>query len=141
MKPDPDDLLLEKRADIPDKRKKKRYAAFDTRGKAFPYLEIRCVTKLSHAPQFKCFIKTIPGTDFDHSFTLLYSFMAVEIRGRNLDAMRRAIQTGHCEFIQEFHDWDFLQPLPGWPVIESIEFITGEKLDDILSVHQKKPQE
>jgi hypothetical protein len=146
MAADSDDLLLErpelvKRAGLPGRHGKKRYEAFDTRGKAFPYLEIRCVTQPSQAPQFKCFIAVLFSADFDTTFTLLYDFMAVEIHGRNLDAIRRAIQSGHCEFIQEFHDKDFLKPLPDEPVITSIGVIIDDALADLLSAYRKKKSE
>src|SRR5450755_126577 len=145
MAADSDDLLLErptrvKRAGLPDTHGKKRYAAFDTRGKASPHLEIRCATQPSLAPQSRYLMNTIYSAYFDTSFILLYSFMAVKIQGRNLKSIRRALQHGHCQFIQEFHDKDFLEPLPDEPVITSIEFITGAKLDDILSAYGKQEQ-
>ncbi|HEX7734555.1 MAG TPA: hypothetical protein VF458_06825 [Ktedonobacteraceae bacterium] len=76
------------------------------------------------------------SADYDEVFTLIYNFLAVEIRGRNLAPVRRAIQNGRCEFIQEYHENEFLPPAKQVPVIESIRFITGEKLDDILTSHQ-----
>lgn len=76
------------------------------------------------------------SADYDEAFTLLYSFMAVEIRGRNLKEIRRAIQSGKCEFIQEYDEAEFLPPLRNAPVIESIRLITGDKLDDILAAHK-----
>jgi len=76
------------------------------------------------------------SVDYDDAFTLLYSFMAVEIKGHNLKEVRRAIQTGRCEFIQEYNKNEFLKPGKGAPLIESIRFITGEKLDDILSTYK-----
>ncbi len=76
------------------------------------------------------------SADYDENFTLIYSFMAVEVRGKNLKEVRRAIQNGRCEFIQEYHENEFQPPRPGQPVIESIHFITGEKLDDILASHK-----
>ncbi len=36
---------------------------------------------------------------YDEGFTLLYSFMAIEVKGRNLKEIRYAIQMGCCEFI------------------------------------------
>lgn len=81
------------------------------------------------------------SADFDDAFTLIYSFMAVEIKGRNLKEIRRAVQHGRCEFIQEYHQDDFLAPGENEPVIESIRFITGEKLDDILSAYSAYKEE
>jgi len=41
-----------------------------------------------------------------------------------------------CEFIQQYNENEFLKPGKEAPVIESIRFITGEKLDDILSTYK-----
>ncbi len=60
----------------------------------------------------------------------------MEVKGRNLKEVRRAIQTGRCEFIQEYNENEFLKPGKDAPVIESIQFITGEKLDGILSTYK-----
>jgi len=76
------------------------------------------------------------SADFDNAITLIYSFMAVEVRGRNLAPVRQAIQTDRCEFIQEFHPNEFTAPGKNEPVIESIRFITDEKMDDILASHR-----
>ncbi len=76
------------------------------------------------------------SANFDDAFTLLYSFMAVEIKGRHLKEVRQAIQNDRCEFIEEYDENEFLQPGRSEPVIESIRFITGDKLDDILSTYK-----
>jgi hypothetical protein len=115
---------------------KKPYEAFDNSGKPSSYTEIRCIMQPSQSPQSRFFMATVFSTDFDEAFTLLYSFMAVEIRGKNLAPVRRAVQNGRCEFIQEYHENEFDKPGKDAPVIESIKFITGEKLDDILASHQ-----
>jgi len=115
---------------------KRPYEAFDKTGKPSPYTEIRCVTQSSQSPQSRFFMAAVFSSDFDSAFTLIYSFLAVEVRGQHLAEIRRAIQQGHCEFIQEFHENEFLPLRPGQPVIESIRFITGEKLDDILASHK-----
>ncbi|QBD75187.1 hypothetical protein EPA93_03935 [Ktedonosporobacter rubrisoli] len=118
---------------------KKTYEAFDKRGRPSPYLEIRCVLQPSQTPQSRYLMDVVYSADFDDGFTLLYSFMAVEIRGTNLKDVRRAVQSGQCEFIQEYHENEFARPAQAEPVITSVKFITGEKLDDILSTFRKAP--
>lgn len=115
---------------------KKPYEAFDSAGKPSPYTEIRCVLQPSQSPQSRFFMAVVFSADYDDAFTLLYSFMAVEVKGRNLKEVRRAIQTGRCEFIQEYNENEFLKPGKDAPVIESIGFITSEKLEDILSTYK-----
>lgn len=115
---------------------KRPYEAYDTSNKPYQYMEIRCVTQPSQSPQSRFFMAAIFSSDYDNVFTMIYSFMAVEVRGRNLKEVRRAIQNNRCEFIQEYHENEFQKPDKNAPVIESIRFITGEKLDDILASHK-----
>lgn len=117
---------------------KKRYQAFATAGKPVPYMEILYVMQPSQAPQSRFLMATVFSTDCDTSFTLIYSYMAVEVKGHNLKEVRRAIQNGRCEFIQEWHDNEFIRPSKDAPVIESVRFIVGDKLDDILSPYRGK---
>jgi hypothetical protein len=115
---------------------KKLYEAYDKKGRSCPYTEILCITQPSQSPQSRFFMAAVFSSDLDDAFTLVYSFLAVEIKGRNLKEIRRAIQNGRCEFIQEFHANEFVPPAKGESVIEAIRFITGEKLDDILITHK-----
>ena len=115
---------------------KRPYEAYDTSGKPSSYTEIRCVMQPSQSPQSRFFMAAVFSSDFDDAFTLIYSFLAVEVKGKNLKEIRRAIQNGRCEFIQEFHENEFALPAKTAPIIQSIKFIAGEKLDDILSAYR-----
>ena len=117
---------------------KRFYEAYDKSGKPYAYTEIRCVMQPSQSPQSRFFMAAIFSSDFDDAFMLIYSFMAVEVKGKNLREVRRAIQNGRCEFIQEFHEEEFQKPGKDAPVIESIKFVAGEKLGDILSTYKKE---
>jgi hypothetical protein len=118
---------------------KKPYEAYDRQGRTCPYTEILCVSQAWQSPQFQFFLAAVFSAAYDDAFTLIYSFMAVEIKGRNLKEVRQAVQSGKCEFIREYDETVFLPPARGEPVIESIRFIAGEKLDDILSTYKKEP--
>ena len=120
---------------------KKPYEAFDSTGKPSLYTEIRCVLQPSQSPQSRFFMAAVFSADYDDAFTLLYSFMVVEVKGRNLKEVRRAIQTGRCEFIQKYNENEFLKPSKDAPVIESVCFIAGEKLEDILSTYKAGRQD
>lgn len=115
---------------------KKPYEAYDKNGRPCPYTEILCVSQPSQSPQARFFLAAVFSADFDDAFTLLYSFMAVEIKGRHLKEVRQAVQNGRCEFIQEYDENTFLPPARNAPVIESLRFIAGEKLEDILSTYK-----
>ncbi|GHO98723.1 hypothetical protein KSF_087710 [Reticulibacter mediterranei] len=116
--------------------KKKPYEAFDTADKPCPYTEFRCVSQPSQSPQSRFFLGAVFRIDEDTALTLLYSFLAVEIRGRNLKAVRQAVQNGCCSFLQEFDEATFHLPHSDEPVIESLHFLTGQKLDGILSAYK-----
>ncbi len=64
--------------------------------------------KQTQSPQSRFFLAAVFSADFDDAFTLLYSFMAVEIKGRHLKEVRQAIQNSRCGFIQEYHENEFL---------------------------------
>ncbi|MBA2391226.1 MAG: hypothetical protein H0V70_00595 [Ktedonobacteraceae bacterium] len=117
---------------------KKPYEAFVTASKPVPYMEILCVIQPSQSPQSRFLMAAVFSADVDEVFMVIYSYMTVEIKGQNLREVRRAIQNGRCEFIQEFHENEFVKPSKGEPIIESIKFITDEKLDDILSSYKGK---
>lgn len=120
----------------PSKTGKRPYEAYDKKGKACPYTEILCVSQPSQSPQSRFFLAAVFSADYDDALTLIYSFMAVEVKGKNLKEVRQAIQNGRCEFIQEYDENEFLPPAKNAPVIESIRFIAGEKLGDILSAYK-----
>ena len=90
----------------------------------------------SQSPQSRFFLAAVFSADYDDAFTLIYSFMAVELKGRHLKEVRQTVQNGRCGFIQEYNEAEFLPPAKGEPVIESIRFIAVEKPDDILASHQ-----
>ncbi len=121
----------------PTRAGKKPYEAYDNKGRPFPYTEILCAGQPSQSPQSRFFLAAVFSADYEDAFTLIYSFMAVEIKGKRLKPVRQAVQSGRCEFIQEFDESEFLPPAKDAPVIESIRFIAGEKLEDILSAYRK----
>lgn len=124
-------------ASAPSSQVEKRpYEAYDKSGKPCPYTEIRCLSQASQAPQSRLLMAVVFSSDYEEAFTLIYNFMAVEVRGKNLREIRRAMQNNRCEFIQEYHDNAFQKPHKGTPIVQSITFITGEKLNDILYTYK-----
>lgn len=121
----------------PPKTGKKPYEAYDKKGRPAPYTEILCIAQPSQSPQSRFFLAAVFSADFEDSFTLIYSFMAVEIKGKRLKEVRQAVQSGRCEFIQEYDENEYLPPAKGEPVVESVRFVAGEKLEDILSAYKK----
>jgi hypothetical protein len=62
---------------------------------------------------------------YDHhlqsAFTLIYTFMIVEVTGWNLWPIVHAISFGNCERIREFHPKLYDVPESGEPIIEKIQ--------------------
>ncbi len=112
---------------------KKPYEAYDKQGKPSLFTEIRSLAQPSQAPQARFLLSVIFSEGTEEAFTLIYSFQAVEVRGRNLQEVRQAMQHGRCSFLQEYDEQRYHVPGQGEPVITSIRFITGDKLDDLLA--------
>jgi hypothetical protein len=96
------------------------YSAFEVQDKHPPRLHICCATQPSHYPAYSSLLNIIHDHDFDKAFTLVYSFMLVEVTGNHLGAIVHAISFGNCEGIREFHTKLHDRPEPNQPIIESI---------------------
>ena len=68
-----------------------------------PRLHICCATQPSHYPAYSSLLNIIFDHNFERAFTLVYSFMLVEVTGNHLGAVVHAINYGNCERIIEFH--------------------------------------
>ena len=84
-------------------------------------LHICCATQPSHYPAYSSLLDIIHDEHFDKAFTLVYSFMLVEITGNHLKEIVHAINYGNCERIREYHNK--LHDRPGVhdaPIIQSV---------------------
>lgn len=75
----------------------------------------------SHYPAYSSLLNIIHDHDFDKGFTLVYSFMLVEVTGTHLGAIVRAINHGNCERITEYHRKLYDPPASDAPIVESIK--------------------
>lgn len=64
--------------------------------------------------------------EFGTELVLIYSFLVVKIKGKNMQALTRSILEGNCTFIQDYHENEFIPPAKDKPVIESIEIVVRE---------------
>ena len=68
---------------------------------------------------------------FDHhlqsAFTLVYTFMLVEVTGRNLAPVVHAISFGTCERIREFHPKLYDPPGISEPLIQAIAITAADE--------------
>jgi hypothetical protein len=65
-------------------------------------------------------LNIIHDHNFDKAFTLVYSFMLVEVTGNHLDAIVHALSYGNCERINEYHAKLYDRPAANDPIIESV---------------------
>lgn len=101
-------------------RPDRAYMAFEVREHPLR-LHICCAAQASHYPAYSSLLNIIHDHDFDKAFTLVYSFMLVEVTGTHLGAIVHAINYGNCERINEYHRKLYDPPAPDAPLIESIK--------------------
>ncbi len=83
-------------------------------------LHICCAAQPSHYPAYSSLLNIIHDHNFDKAFTLVYSFMLVEVTGNHLGAIVHAISYGNCERINEYHAKLYDRPAANDPIIESV---------------------
>jgi len=102
------------------------YSAFEAQDKV-PRLDIRRTSGASHCPGTAYLLDIIYGSRFYTSFVLVYNFMTVTVKGKNLRDVVQALRLGKCSAICEFHPELYAPPAPDAPIITSIEVVTGER--------------
>lgn len=122
-----DRLLGRKAQSLPQRDKSGRliYEAFDPKDKS-KILEIRTAKGVHRAPAYAYLLDVISDGDKGEAVTLLYSFMVVDIKGRNLQLFARALMKRECGFIQEFDGEKFTPPATSDAVIESMEITASD---------------
>jgi len=102
------------------------YAAFGAKDKV-ERLKIRRASAPTRSPGYAYLLDLAYDGTFGTNFVLVYTFMMVMVRGRNLQPIIMALETGTADFIQEFDPdrWD--KPKDDkMPFIESIEVVVKE---------------
>ena len=102
------------------------YEAFEVREHP-PRIHIHCATLPSHYPAYSSLLNIIFDHHFEKAFTLVYSFMLVEVTGSHLGAVVHAINYGNCGRICEFHAKFHDRPAFDQPIIESIKVTAAVK--------------
>jgi hypothetical protein len=106
---------------VPLRPADRTYKAFEVQDKHPPRIHIHCATLPSHYPAYSSLLNIIFDHNFEKAFTLVYSFMLVEVTGNHLGAVVHAINYGNCERLCEFHSKFYDRPAPEQPIIESIK--------------------
>ena len=102
------------------------YEAYKAQDRKPERLEIRRVLGESHAPSYRYLMDVAFNGSFGTEIVLIYSFMVVKIKGKNLQPVIYALLESRCDFIQDYDAREFAPPLDQKqpPVIEEIEIIT-----------------
>jgi hypothetical protein len=101
------------------------YQAFDSKDRS-RRLRIRRAKESAHTPDYR-YLLNISYDDKNWSdFILTYSFMQVQVTGRNLQNIILGIENNGIGLIQEFDGTVFSQPEPDEAFIESIEIIAKQ---------------
>ena len=100
-------------------RPDRAYVAYEVREHP-QRLHICCATQPSHYPAYSSLLNIIHDHNFDKAFTLVYSFMLVEVTGNHLGAIVHAINYGNCERINEYHPKLYDRPAATESIIESV---------------------
>jgi hypothetical protein len=121
--PQPDDKVVPLKRPAGDDR---AYLAFETSDRA-ERLHILRGAAPSRFPSYSYLL----DISFDHhlqsAFTLIFTFMIVEVTGRNLEPVVQAIGMGKCQRISEYHPKLYDSPAEGEPLIEKIQITAADE--------------
>lgn len=98
------------------------YEAFDAKDRS-KYLQIRTAEGTHRAPTYAYLLDVISDGGKGEAIALLFSFMEVKIKGRNLQNLAHALIKRECAFIQEFDYSQFEPPEAAEPFIEGLEIV------------------
>lgn len=101
------------------------YQAFEAKDR-LKRLDIRHSGGMWHSPAYAYLLDIMTDGERGKEIALLYSFMLVKIRGKNLHPVTLALQNNGCAFIQDFDAKKFTTPPQGEPIIDSIEITVKE---------------
>jgi hypothetical protein len=113
------------------------YVAFEAKDMV-SRLRIRRANDPTRAPGYAYLLDVMYDERFGLNFVLIYTFMIVLVRGKNLQAVAAAIESGNAEFIQEFDAERWARPKDAKaPFIESIKVEIKEDGPDLDAAEKK----
>lgn len=102
------------------------YLAFDSKDKV-ERLKIRRANAPTRTPGYHYLLDVVYDGSYGTNFVLVYTFMMVCVRGRNLQAVVASLEMGTADFIQEFDSERWQKPKDERaPFIASIEVLVQE---------------
>lgn len=102
------------------------YVAFEAKDRV-ERLRIRRAMAPARSPGYAYLLDVVHDGPYGTNFVLVYTFLMVLVRGRNLQAVVAALEAGTAAYLQEFDPDLWPQPPgPAAPFIESIEVVVQE---------------
>lgn len=99
------------------------YVAFDAKDKV-DRLKIRRANDPTRSPGYNYLLDVVYDGAFGTNFVLVYTYMMVMVRGKNLQPVITAVEMSTADFIQEFDSDRWQKPKDAKaPFIESIEVV------------------
>lgn len=114
---------------------RERYEAFGTKDR-LRALDI-LMKRVGCSPTYNYLIDVSWTLETETSFILLFSHLAVTVRGRNLGEVVKALRLRKCEFIQEFNPARHDPPADDAPLIEAIEVVHSK---DVPKLEEMAPR-
>lgn len=99
-------------------------------------LKIRRVKELTHAPSYLHLQNLSYDGEHGTNCALIFDFMCVLIRGKNLQGLVAALESGTVDFIQEFNPDLWPKPADNLPLIESIEIMQPGENPSLAAVEK-----
>jgi hypothetical protein len=115
------------------------YVAFDAKDKV-ERLRIRRAMAPTRSPGYAYLLDVVYDGPYGTNFVLVYTFLMVLVRGKNLQPVIAALEGGMADFIQEFDPDRWARPTdPAAPVIESIEVVVQESGPSVAEAEGSAP--
>jgi hypothetical protein len=102
------------------------YVAFDAKDKV-DRLKVRRANDPTRSPGYAYLLDVVYDGSYGTNFVLVFTFLMVLVRGRNLQHVISALEMGTADYIQEFDPDRWQKPKDETaPFIESIEVVVQE---------------
>ena len=127
-------------ADTTPPKSPEGYVAFDAKDKV-ERLKIRRANAPTRSPGYNYLLDVVYDGAFGTNIVLVYTFLMVLVRGKNLQPVVMALEMGTAEFIQEFDPDRWQMPKDEKaPFIESIEVVVQDSGASVVDSEQSGNQ-
>ena len=110
------------------------YAAYAAKDKA-ERIQLRPALGPQRAPSYVHLLDIASDGPYGTNFSVVFTFMTVLVRGRNLQAVVAALESVNATFLQQFHPELWPRPAEGDAVIDVLEIYAN---DPAVAAMEKK---